>query len=387
MNRRTAALRRISGPLAALALAGLALVGCADSAVATNAARRPATVEVVPAEAAPVPSRFEFIGTVEAVQRVELRARVRGYITAVKFEEGALLEANQVLYEIDTRPLKAEQRSAAASVRQIQARLVEARRTLARDQQLLRADVTSQADVDASQAEVDALEAELNAQRAQLQQANLDIGYSKIRAPFEGRVGERLVDVGELVGEGDSTLLAVVVQEDPVFVRFAPSERERRQMLEVLPTLEEPESAGEVAVAIMTSDGATHDGAGRLAFVDNVFDTSTRSIVYKVVIDNPGRRLKPGESVSVTLELPASVRVVVPLVAVASVQDVDYVYVVDADDVARYREVKLGVVVGERLRVVESGIEPGDRVVVRGAQQVEDGAQVEVRAAVERGRA
>ncbi|MEZ4381352.1 MAG: efflux RND transporter periplasmic adaptor subunit [Nannocystaceae bacterium] len=387
MNRRIAALRRFSGLLAALALGGLALGACAKPASVTDAAAGPAAVEVVRAEAAPVPSRFEFIGTVEAVQRVELRARVRGYITAVKFEEGALLEANQVLYEIDTRPLKAEQRSAAASVRQIQARLVEARRTLARDQQLLRADVTSQADVDASQAEVDALEAELNAQRAQLQQANLDIGYSKIRAPFEGRVGERLVDVGELVGEGDSTLLAVVVQEDPVFVRFAPSERERRQMLEVLPTLEDPESAGEVAVGIMTSDGERHDGAGRLAFVDNVFDTSTRSIVYKVVIDNPGRRLKPGESVSVTLELPASVRVVVPLVAVASVQDVDYVYVVDADDVARYREVKLGVVVGERTRVVESGIEPGDRVVVRGAQQIEDGAQVEVRDAAERGRA
>ncbi len=351
--------------------------GCGKGS-ATNPQAEAPEVEVVAASRVPVPNQFDFIGTVEAVQRVELRARVRGYVTSVNFEEGALLDANQVLFEIDTRPLKAEQRAASATVQQIQARLDEARRDLAREQKLRAANVNSVADLDASQAEVEALEAELNAQRAKLQQANLDIGYSKIRAPFEGRVGERLVDVGELVGEADSTLLAVIVQEDPVFVRFAPSERERRQLLAVLPSLEQRETAKDVPVSIITSDGGRHTGDAHLTFVDNVFDPSTRSIVYKAVVQNPQRSLKPGESVTVIIELPSTKQIVVPLVAVASVQDVDYVYVVDDNDVARYREVKLGAVVEGDRRVIEQGLEPGERVIVHGIQRVDDGSAVRV---------
>ncbi|PRP98075.1 Efflux pump periplasmic linker BepF [Enhygromyxa salina] len=368
-------------PISLLTLLGavpvMALASCSSDPQSTDAKAAP-EVEVVVARSVSVPTRFDFIGTVEAVQRVELRARVRGYITAVKFEEGALLEANQVLYEIDTRPLEAEQRAAAASVRQTQARLEEARLNLAREEQLVAAKVSAQAELDASQAEVDALAAELNSQRAQLQQAKLDVGYSKIRAPFAGRVGERLVDVGELVGDTDTTLLAVVVQEDPVFVRFAPSERERRQMLDVLPTLETPSADAPVSGHITMSDGSAYPHEGRLAFVDNVFDTSTRSIIYKAVVDNPDRTLKPGESVTQTLNLPPSDEVVVPLVAVASVQDIDYVYVVDDEGVAHYREVELGPVVNDGERVIEVGVEVGDRIIVRGLQNVEDGALVRV---------
>lgn len=360
-----------------LALVGPIAAGCSGSGEGPPSDQARAAVEVAPAQVRDVPERYEFLGTVEAVQRVELRARVTGYITSVGFEEGAVVDADQVLYEIDTRPLRASQRSASASVRRTKAQLDEARRQLAREEKLRAADVNSEQDVQTAQAEVDALEGEIAAQRANLQQAKLDVGYSKIRAPFRGRIGERLADVGELVGEGVSTLLAVVIQEDPVFVRFSPAERERRAMLALEPALEEL-GGDEVAVTLTLSDASSYPETGRLAFVDNVVDTATRALTYKAVFPNAEKTLKPGESVVAHIDLEAGERVVIPAVAVASVQDVDYVYVVDESAVAHYREVELGSTI-EGLRIVHEGLEAGEKVITRGLQRVADGATVEVR--------
>ena len=342
----------------------------------TGAPTQAPTVEVAEVAAGEVPNTFDFIGTVEAVQRVELRARVRGYVTRTGFEEGATVEENQVLYELDTRPFRAEQRAAAASVQRSKARLDEARRQLAREEKLRAAGVNAAQDLETAQAEVDSLEAKIDSQKAALAQAKLDVGYSKVRAPFAGRIGERLVDVGELVGETDSTLLAVVVQEEPMFVRFSPVERERRALLELEPDIERPGDDG-APVQITLSDGSEYPHPGRLAFVDNALDPSTRSLAYKAVVANPDRHLKPGESVGVELELPSSEALLVPTLCIGSVQDVDYVYVVDADSVAHYREVDVGQTFGD-IRVVTSGLEVGERVVVRGIQNVRDGKPVEV---------
>ncbi len=356
--------------------AGLATACQSGETPSAGAPAEAPTVQVAKVASGKVPNTFEFIGTVEAVQRVELRARVRGYVTEIGFEEGASVEENQVIYEVDTRPFRAEQRVAAASVQRSKARLDEARRQLVREEKLRAANVNAIQDLDTAQAEVDSLEAEIASQKAALAQAKLDVGYSKVRAPFAGRIGERLVDVGELVGESDSTLLAVVVQEDPMFVRFSPVERERRSLLELSPDIENPGGDG-APVTITLSDGSAYPQQGRLAFVDNVLDPSTRSLAYKAVVANPDRHLKPGESVGVQLELPSSDALLVPTLAVGSVQDVDYVYVVDAEDVAHYREVEVGRTFGE-VRVVTSGLEADERVVVRGIQGVRDGKPVEV---------
>jgi len=366
-----------------LGLLGLLLsagAGCNPDAEGGRAAPGPAPVGVAVVQERAVPNRFEFLGTVEAVQRVELRARVRGYITRIGFEEGAVVEENQILYEVDTRPFLAERRAAAAAVRRTQAQLDEAQRQLQRERELRAAGVNAAEDVETAQANVDALAAQVGEQRAELEQAKLEVGYSKLRAPFRGRIGERLVDVGELVGEGDSTLLAVVVQEDPMFIRFSPTERERGELVALDAALETPPAGGGAPVQLTLSDGQPYASQGRLTFVDNALNASTRSLTYKAVVDNPDRRLKPGESVTVSLQLPTSERRLIPSVAVASVQDIDYVYVVDDDSVARYREIEVGDSVGSD-RIVLEGLEVGERVVVRGIQRVTNGGAVEVQPA------
>src|SRR5690606_8304627 len=190
-------------------------------------------------------------------------------------------------------------------------------------------------------------------------------------------VGERLVDVGALVGDGGATPLAVVVQEDPVLVRFSPTERERRVLLALDPGLERTVSEGQQPVFITLSDGTTLERPGSLTFVGNALDTTTRSLLYKATVPNLAPALKPGESVTAVLELPPSEGVVVPAVAVASVQDVDYVYVVDEDGVVHQREVEVGRMAGTD-RVIAAGLAAGEPVVVRGIQRVRDGARVTV---------
>src|SRR5690606_15067150 len=167
-------------------------------------------------------------------------------------------------------------------------------------------------------------------------------------------VGERLVDVGALVGDGGATPLAVVVQEDPVLVRFSPTERERRVLLALDPGLERTVSEGQQPVFITLSDGTTLERPGSLTCVGNALDTTTRSLLYKATVPNLAPALKPGESVTAVLELPPSEGVVVPAVAVASVQDVDYVYVVDEDGVVHQREVEVGRMAGTD-RVIAEG--------------------------------
>lgn len=332
---------------------------------------------MTPAELQEVPNAFAFIGTVEAIARVELRARVRGYVTDIPFQEGSVVEKGEILFEIDTRPFKAERRAVQASLRRVRTRLEEAKQQLEREQHLLQAGVSAQEALDMARADVDALSAEVREQQAALDQAELEIGYSKIRAPFRGRIGERLVDRGELVGGTDATLLAVLVQEDPVYVRFSPTERERRRILALDPDVESPPLEGGATVELVLSDGARYPEVGRLTFIDNAIDPNVRSLVYKALVDNPLRQLKPGESVEVTLRLPPTEHLLIPNIAVASVQNVDYVYVVD-EGVAQYREIEVGRAIGQ-LRIVHAGLEPGDAVVVHGLQRLSNGAPVEVK--------
>jgi len=357
---------------------GLLSLGCASEGQAEPAPvdRSPLDVRTVAATREDVPNEFRFIGTVEARNRVELRARVRGYVTEIGFQEGAVVDAGQVLFEIDTRPFRAEQRAAAASLRIAQTRLDEANQQLEREQRLIATGVSSQEAVDTALADVQALSAQVRQQQAALEQAELELGYSRVRAPFRGRIGERLVDKGELVGGTDATLLAVLVEEDPVHVRFSPTERERRRIVDLAPEIESTDVRGQANVDLHLSDGTVYPERGTLSFVDNTIDPNVRSLVYKAIVANPRHQLKPGESVEVTLRLPPTTQTLVPSIAVASVQDVDYVYVVE-DGAAKYREIELGRAVGE-LRIVRSGLEPGQDVIVHGLQRVSDGAHVRI---------
>jgi RND family efflux transporter MFP subunit len=357
-------------------LALAVLLGCQRGEAPDAGFNGPLAVRVVSAQEQSVPNRFGFIGSVEAIQRVELRARVRGFITEIGFEEGAVVQHGQLLFKVDARPYRAAARAATAALRQNEALLAEARSQLRREQKLREQGVNSVEQLETAQARVASLSAQVSEQRAAVEQARLDVVYSELRAPFTGRVGERLVDLGTLVGESDATLLAVLVQEDPVFVQFSPTERERMEMVRLAPELEHAVDRGELPVRVTLADGRPHPHLGKLTFVDNAVDPTTRTLTFKATVLNPERRLKPGQSVNVELELPASPRLLVPSVAIASVQDIDYVHVVDDENIARYREVELGRTIG-RQRVVLSGLEPGEQVVVGGLHRINEGMRVD----------
>ena len=348
--------------LAAATVLALASLGCDSSAAPAAGGPPPAEVSIAPVLSKTVHAWDDFTGRISAVESVDLRPRVSGYIERVAFEEGEDVARGDLLFVIDPRPYQAALAQAEAQLEAARSAARLARAQDARAQSLIEAKVISREEFEARRAASAQGDAGVRAAEAAVATARLNLQFTQVRAPIAGRVGRALVTEGNLA-QADATLLASLVSIDPVYVDF---ESDEQTFLRYGASAREGGNA--VKVGLANEDGYPHEG--KLDFVDNRVDPRTGTIRARAVLPNPDRAVTPGLFARVQLEgsqgFPA---LLVDDKAVLTDQDRKYVYVVGADNLAARRDVTLGRM-AEGLRVVTAGLKPGDRVVVDGVQKI-----------------
>jgi RND family efflux transporter MFP subunit len=318
----------------------------------------------------------EFTGRTEAVEAVDLRARVTGYLTAVRFKDGSAVKKGDLLFEIDARPYQAAFEEARANVAQAEARLKLAEAEQQRAQNLLGNGAVTREQYARTVAAVAEAKARLAAVRATLDVARVNLAFTKVVAPINGRIGRRLLDPGNLV-KADETLLATLAGRDPLYVYFDIDERTALDMLTAAPGKKPRPGAPALPVLVRLANEAGFTRAAKLDFLDVRLDSVTGTLRARAVLPNAGGQLVPGLFVRVRLATSRPYRaLLVPEGAVLTDEGQKFVYVVNDKDVALRRSVKLGPAQDDGLRVVREGLRPGDWVVVGGLQRLRPGIAV-----------
>ena len=320
----------------------------------------------------------EFSGRLEAVERVDIRSRVAGTVQQVHFREGALVEQGALLLTIDPAPYVAEVNRLEAQVASAEARVEFTRTEVSRGRKLLGTSALSERDVDQRTNAYREADAALRAAKAALQTARLNLGYTEVRAPVAGRVGRLEVTVGNIVAAGpESPVLTRLVSVDPIYASFNANETVVARALTALtPEANAAAEVGQIKVEFATLADRGKWSPGRLQLIDNQVDPTSGTVRLRAVFDNPDRRLMPGQFVRVRMAQPSSAPVVaVDERAVGTDQSKRFVLVVDGGNKTSWREVTLGAMAGH-LRIVTSGLEGGERIVVSGLQRVRPGIVV-----------
>jgi len=327
-------------------------------------------VFVTQAVAKDVPVQMELIGQTAGSKDVEIRARVEGYLESVNFREGDLVKEGDLLYQIDPKPFQAAVASAKAQVATMQARLGQTETEVARMKPLAEQQAVSRRDYDNAVSARDAALAQLDAAKAALDKAQLDLGYTTIKAPLSGLADLTKVKAGNLVGRGESTLLTTISVVDPMYVQMSITEAD------YLMFAQSDRRAGKRPATLVLADGSVYAEKGKLDAVQRAIDSKTGTLALRLLFPNPDRILRPGQYGKiqfVSQELPGAV--CVPQKAVSELQGVFQVVVVGKDNKAEIRTVKMGPRTGD-LWVVSEGLTAGETVVVEGLQQVKPGAEV-----------
>ena len=322
----------------------------------------------------------EFTGRLAAIDTVEVRPRVSGYLESVHFREGQIVKKGDLLFVIDPRPFRAVLAAAEADVAGAQSRLELARNDLQRSENLVRTGAVSAEDFDRrSKAAVEA-QASLDSAKARLDQAKLDVEFTEVRAPINGRTSNYAVTIGNLVSGGaasQATLLTTIVSLDPIHCYIDASEQEYLKYTRLAESGSRPSSRDKpnpVRVALVDEDDFRHEGT--MDFVDNRIDPFTGTMRGRAVLNNPDGTLVPG--LFVRLRLIGETRagaVLVPDEAIGTDQSNRIVYVVDEKNTVTLRTVKLGRLI-DGLRVIRSGLKGEERIIVRGLQRARPGATV-----------
>jgi membrane fusion protein, multidrug efflux system len=355
----------------ALLLPILFAAACQSSAAnAPQQGPPPPAVHIVAAELREVRPAEELSGKIEAIHRVDIRPRVSGTVTAIRYREGSEVAAGTVLFTIDPRPYRANLARAAAELARARARAELAHIEAARSERLLAASAIAQAERDTHVSTAAQVDAEIQGAQAQLALARLDVEFTEVRAPIAGRVGRALVSIGDYVGAGPApTPLTQLVSVDPVYVYFTGDERSYLRFAA---------HAEQSAIAVGLADETGYPHAGKVDFVDTRVDAGTGTILLRAVVPNPDHRLAPG--LFARVQLPESAPIKVILVddkAILTDQDRRFVYVLGAGDLVERRDVKLGRVI-DGQRVITEGLTPGDRLIVTGIQKVFPGGKATV---------
>lgn len=383
--RRASLGRRLAGATAALAIASagaavlVELPGTPSFGGDVPQAVAPAiAVSVAAVEARNATTWDEFSGRVEAVERVDVRSRVAGAVQAVHFREGALVKDGDRLMTIDPAPYAAEVERLEAQVAAAEARVVFTKAEVQRGQQLLDTRTLSPRDVDQRTNAHREAEAALRAARAALQSAELNLGYTEIRAPVAGRVGRLEITVGNLVAAGPGApVLTTLVSVDPIYASFNADEDIVTRLLGTLSARSNAAAQlDQFPVEMAVGERDDRWIAGRLQLIDNQVDIRSGTVRVRAVFNNGDGRLMPGQFARLRMAQPRSGPVVaVDERAVGTDQSKKFVMVVGGDNKVAYREVKLGGL-ADRLRIVTDGLAPGERIVVNGLQRVRPGALV-----------
>jgi membrane fusion protein (multidrug efflux system) len=388
-DRRRALIRRASIG----AMLAMFVIGCGPSETAKQPAEPPA-VGVISVGEQKVNPFFEFVGKTRAAESVALRARVTGFLQERNFQEGGEVEKDQVLFRIEPEQYQATLAQAEASLGAAEASLNRAQVDLKRYQELRKSNNVSQQEVDKTQAEVLVQEASVATARADIEKAKLNVDYTEIVAPIEGRIDASALDVGNLIGP-DSGVLATINLMDPIKATFSISENwfyelskadvaDRRRADGADFEAEFDGDAGEDwthVPLIRLPDGSIYEHQGTFDFIDNKVDEKTGTVLVRAVFDNPDLLLLPGQFVNIVIERKQAVdRVLIPQAAVLTDQGGSYVLAVNDEDVVEARRIETGQRFGPNL-VVDSGLKAGERIILYGIQKVRPGLTVKPEAA------
>jgi membrane fusion protein, multidrug efflux system len=362
--------------LVAISLTGLVASAIAPISLAQQTqALPPPAVVVEPVEVKEVSTPARFTARVEAIETVDIRARVSGFLQRQAFKDGQAVKAGDTLFEIQPDELDALLASAEAQVARAKATQQSAERTLARTLELFARKTVSQAVLDEAQAAFDVATADVQVAEAALRTAELNRSYATIAAPISGSIGRATFTTGNLVGP-DSGSLARIVSLDPVRVAFALSET-------LLVTIRQQEAAGggidpnALKLSLNLANGTDHDEPGRIEFIDDEVDPQTGTVTARAVFANPHHILIPGQFVTVSIEeeKPASLPVV-PQTAVLQDRDGRFVYLLGSDNTVSQRRIETGARFGNGWAVA-GGLSGGEQVVVQGVQRLADGMTVQ----------
>ena len=363
--------------LSVLAVVSATLSACARNEAATNAAAPPPPqVTVAQVISKPVTEFDEFTGRFEAIDRVEIRPRVSGYISSVNFTEGSEVKKGDVLFVIDQRPYAAELKHAQAQLAQAKSALGLAKSEKARATNLLAQHAISQEEFDTRSSGDEQAQANVQLAEANLDTAQLNMTYTRVTAPINGRISRANVTLGNLVTNGQ-TLLTTLVSLDPIYVRF---DGDEQAYLRYVKAAKDRAAAGSKEamspVLVGLADEAGYPHPGVMVFQDNEVDPQTGTIRTRAKLDNHDRAFTPGLFARVRLMGDKKFdALLINDSAVGTDQTVKYVLVVGADNKVEYRPVKLGPVI-DGLRVVREGVKVGDTIVVNGLQRVRPGSPV-----------
>lgn len=324
-----------------------------------------------------IPVTLTAVGTVEASEVVEIKARINGLLRKVHFVEGSDVREGDPLFSLDSRDLEAELRSARAGLDRIKAQLRKAGEDKRRNDDLMRQGLISRDQQETTDTALAALQAELREAEAAVEAAGVALSHAEIRSPLNGRTGVLQLHAGNMVKANADTPMVVISRVEPVNVRFAVPEAH-------LPAIMAAQAKAPLAVTARPA-GVNEAVSGSLSFIDSAVDSGTGTITLKARFANTGRHLWPGQFADVTLEVGTMQdAVLVPERAVAPGADGEYVFVILPDSTVEYRTVKTGLRHGDRV-VIESGLQGGEKIVLEGHLRLTPGAAVTIRNQAEGG--
>jgi len=345
----------------------LTLAGCGSQAAPNAGMPPPPDVSVANVLSKPVHQWDEFTGRVAAVETVELRPRVSGYVQRVAYAEGQEVRKGDLLFVIDPRPYRAALDRAQAELERARAESRLAQAQDARAQTLIEAKAISREEFEQRKATTSGTSASVRAAEAAVAAAQLDLQFTQVRSPIYGRAGRALITEGNLA-QADATLLTTVVSQDPMYVYFESDEQSFLRYAELARKGERDDTKNPVRVGLASETGYPHEGT--VDFVDNQVDPKTGTIRARAVLKNPDRMFTPGLFARVQLQGTGEFKaLLIDDKAVLTDQDRKYVYVLGPKNAAVRKDVVLGRSI-DGLRVVQSGLTPADKVIVHGVQKV-----------------
>ncbi len=374
--------RHVSTPLTRLALMAALCVGLAacdasqaqDKKGPAGAVQQAPTVTVAKPEVRDISDFKEFTGRFEAKESVEIRARVGGYLTKTSFQEGAIVKKGDLLFVIDQRPYEAALKKAEAAVKVAASQLAFAKGNYERAQSLFASGDVSAQLRDQRLQERDTAAATLDSAKAAAETARLDLSYTKIASPLDGRIGQKLVSDGNLV-EAGQTLLTTIMSLDPIYFYFDIDQQTYLDYARAHP--DQKKDALDIPVTLSLTDKADYSLQGHIDFVDNTLDASTGSMRARAVLANPKLYLTPGMFGRIRVVTGARPKaVLIPDAAVMIDQSRKYVYTVDGKGQVASRTVETGNLSDDGLRVITTGLDGSETIIVNGLQRAHDGGTV-----------
>lgn len=329
------------------------------------------TVAVATASATDLPIVIEALGTVKPAATVTVRPQVGGTITQVMFREGQVVQRGQALVQIDPRPFQMSLMQAQGNLTRDEAQLAAAKLILTRYQTLLAQDSIARQEVDTQTATVKQLEGVVMADRAAVGTARLNLGFARIVAPVSGRVGLRITDVGNYVGAGDATGVAVITTVSPIDVEFTVPQDD-------VPRIAARQGRANVPVTALDRTRTQTLDRGSFSTLDNLVDTGTGTVKAKARFPNSGNTLFPSQFVNVRMELDTiKGAIVVPATAVRQGSDGSFVWLLNSDQTVTKTTVKTGQATGVQVQITD-GLKVGDKVITEGGDRLRDGGKVQL---------